>query len=51
MLSRFKNDFENFDLKIRKNFNLKICERFDFKKEYDVLRIKRLSNNEALFKT
>ena len=49
-MSRFKNDFENFDLKVCKNFDLKICERFDFKKEYNILQIKRLNNNKILFK-
>ncbi len=50
MLSHFKNDFEDFNLKIRKNFNLKICERFNFKEEYNILRIERSNNNKALFK-
>ncbi len=50
MLLRFKNDFENFNLKIRKKFNLEICERFNFKKEYNILQIERLNNNKTLFK-
>jgi len=42
MLSRFKNDFEDFDLKI--------CKRFDFEEEYNILQIERLDNNKVLFR-
>ncbi len=41
MLLYFKNNFENF--------NLKICEHFNFKKEYNILQIEYLNNNKILF--
>ncbi len=50
MLLRFKNNFEDFDLKIRKSFNLKICKHSNFKEKYNILQIERLNNNKILFR-
>jgi len=49
-LLHFKNNFENFDLKICKDFNLEVCKYFNFKEKYNILQIKYLSNNKVLSK-